>query len=325
MIVITGAAGFVASRLAARLNAERFFDLVLVDDFSRQDKEVNHRDLRCAARVDRRAFPEWLRANQDQVQFIFHLGARTDTTEKRTEIFDELNLRASQTIWQLCIEFGLPLVYASSAATYGDGAHGYRDDHASLPLLQPLNPYGQSKHDFDRWALAQPRAPYFWAGLKFFNVYGPHEGHKGRMASVVYHTYQRVQATGEMQLFRSHRPDFADGHQSRDFIYVEDIADVCRYLMHHRRPEHSGIYNLGSGKARTFLDLARATFRSMDLEPRISFVDTPEDIRDTYQYFTEADMRKLRSIGYDRPFTPLEQGIEEYVRGYLRKSSAPIA
>lgn len=318
MIVITGAAGFIASRLAARLNAERFFDLVLVDDFSRADKSSNHENLRCVERVDRMAFPAWLRAHAPQVQFIFHLGARTDTTEQSTAVFDTLNLHYSQTLWNLCVEEGIPLVYASSAATYGDGSHGYSDDHALLPLLQPLNPYGRSKHDFDRWALAQPRAPYFWIGLKFFNVYGPHEGHKGRMASVVYHTFRQVQATGQMHLFRSHRPDFLDGHQSRDFIYVEDIADVCMHLMHHRNPAHSGIYNLGSGKARTFLDLARATFHAMDLEPRIDFIDTPADIRDTYQYFTEAQLSKLRSIGYDRPFTELEAGVDAYVRGYLR-------
>lgn len=320
MIVITGAAGFIGSRLAARLNEERFFDLVLVDDFGRADKQRNHEGLTCAARVDRAAFPDWLAANEGQVQFVFHLGARTDTTEQDVALFDALNVRYSQEVWRLCVKFGLPLVYASSAATYGGGEHGYRDDHAGIPALKPLNPYGDSKQQFDLWALAEAeagRAPYFWAGLKFFNVYGPGEWHKGRMASVVFHTFNQVQATGAMKLFRSHRPDYADGGQTRDFIYVRDLTEVCLFLMYHRQGKDSGIYNLGTGEARTFLDLATATFHAMGREPQISFIDTPEDIRDTYQYFTEADMSKLRSIGYDKPFTTLESGIQDYVQSFL--------
>ena len=322
MIVVTGAAGFIGSQLAAKLNAARFVDLVLVDDFSRADKQANHADLQAVARVDRADFADWLRKNEDQTQFIFHLGARTDTTEQDVDLFNRLNLEYSKEVWRLCVEFGLPLVYASSAATYGGGEHGYSDDHAVVPRLTPLNPYGDSKQQFDLWALAEAeagRAPYFWAGLKFFNVFGPGENHKGRMASVVFHTFHQVQATGGMKLFRSHRPDYTDGGQTRDFIYVNDLTDVCMFLMHHRVSEHSGLYNLGSGHARTFLDLATATFHAMDREPNISFIDTPADIRDTYQYFTEADMSKLRSIGYDKPFTSLEAGIDDYVRNYLQK------
>ena len=320
MIAITGAAGFIGSALATRLNEARFFDLVLVDDFSRADKTANHAETTCTAKVDRSEFIDWLAENESQVQFIFHLGARTDTTEQNKAIFDDLNESYSQQIWNACVEYGLPLVYASSAATYGGGEHGYRDDHACVEHLQPLNPYGLSKNNFDRWALAQAEggnAPYFWAGLKFFNVFGPNEFHKGRMASVVFHTFNQVKATGAMKLFRSHRADYVDGGQTRDFVYVKDLVDVCLFLMHHRRPSSNGLYNLGTGEARTFLDLAKATFAAMDKKPEISFIDTPEDIRDTYQYFTEADMSKLRSIGYDLPFRTLEDAILDYVKNHL--------
>lgn len=324
MIVITGAAGFIGSALAARLSEARFFDLVLVDDFTRADKEANYVNIRHSHRVDRAEFADWLAKNENQVQFVFHLGARTDTTELDRSIFNELNLHYSQTVWNQCVQYGLPLVYASSAATYGAGEHGYQDNHEIVSELKPLNPYGDSKNDFDRWALSEAavgRAPYFWAGLKFFNVFGPNEYHKGRMASVVLHTFRQVEQTGGMKLFRSHRSDYTNGGQTRDFIYVKDLTEVCLFLMHHRRSESNGLYNLGTGQARTFLDLAKATFQAMGKEPNIGFIDTPEDIRDTYQYFTEADMRKLRSIGYDRPFHSLEDAIQEYVQDYLRPAA----
>lgn len=315
MIVVTGAAGFIASCLVSRLNEDQFFDLVLVDDFSRAERRRNYEGKRYRELVDRRAFPEWLRRNEDQVQFVFHLGARTDTTLFDTAVFDELNFHYSREIWKICTEIQLPLVYASSAATYGAGEHGYSDDHSVVPLLRPLNPYGESKQAFDRWVLEQKEAPFFWAGLKFFNVYGPNEYHKGRMASVVFHAHRQIRETGSLKLFRSHRPEFADGGQMRDFVYVKDVAEVCMFLMHHRK--HPGLYNLGSGKARTFLDLAHSTFRALGRTPDVQFIDTPADIRDTYQYFTEADMRKLRSAGYDRPFTSLEDGIADYAGNYL--------
>ncbi len=315
MIVITGAAGFIASALAAKLNEENFNDLVLVDDFSREEKKANYANKTYTALVDRKYFPQWLRENEKYVQFIFHLGARTDTTEFNQAIFNELNLEYSKTIWNLCCEFALPLVYASSAATYGLGEFGYQDRHDIVKSLQPLNPYGKSKNDFDIWALEQKDQPFFWAGLKFFNVYGPNEYHKSRMASVVFHAFNQISANSSMKLFRSHRDDYADGQQMRDFVYVKDVTEVCYFLMHHRK--NSGLYNLGSGKARTFLDLAKNTFYAMGLEPQISFVDTPADIRDKYQYFTEADMSKLISIGYQKPFSSLEAGINDYVKNYL--------
>ena len=286
-----------------------------MDDFSRPDKAPNLEGKTLSAKVDRKEFHDWLDANQQLVQFIFHLGARTDTTEFDTAIFDELNLHYSQEVWKRCVKYGIPLVYASSAATYGAGEHGYDDDHDLIAKLKPLNPYGESKNDFDRWALAQAEKPYFWAGLKFFNVYGPNEYHKGRMASVVLHAFRQIRDTGGMKLFRSHRPDYKDGEQLRDFVYVKDVCDVCLFLMEHRK--HSGIYNLGSGKARTFLDLARAVFAALGKDEKIEFIDTPADIRDKYQYYTEANMAKLKGIGYDKPFTSLEEGVGDYVTNYL--------
>ena len=317
MIVVTGAAGFIGSVLAVRLLEADYRQLVLVDDFSVEAKQRNHEHLPVTAKVDRADFPQWLRANESQVQFIFHLGARTDTTEQDEALFDRLNLDYTKAIWNLCVEFGLPLIYASSAATYGDGTKGYVDSHDVVDDLEPLNPYGRSKNDFDAWALRQERKPYFWAGFKFFNVYGPNEFHKGRMASVVLHTFRQVESTGGMKLFKSHRPDFEDGHQTRDFVHVEDVCSVLLHFMHNRVPAHSGLYNLGSGQGRTFLDLVNATFRAMGKPAQISFIDTPADIRDTYQYFTEADLTKLRASGYDAPFKSLEEGIEDYVTNHL--------
>lgn len=315
MIVITGAAGFIGSCLIQKLNEEQYYDLILVDDFSNPEKNKNFEGKRFSQKVDRNDFHHWLKNNQLHVQFVFHIGARTDTTESNWDVLNKLNLEYTKLVWNICVEYGLPLVYASSAATYGLGESGYEDNEADIPSLKPLNLYGDSKNEFDIWALKQHRKPYFWAGLKFFNVYGPNEYHKGRMASVIFHTYRAIKATGEMKLFQSHNPDFKDGEQMRDFVYVKDVTEVLYFLLQHRKD--SGIYNLGSGRARTFLDLASNTFRAMDLQPNIHFVPTPEDIRDKYQYFTEAKMDKLRAIGYDKPFHTLEEGIEDYVKNYL--------
>ena len=317
MIIVTGAAGFIGSCLISRLNQENFNFIIAVDDFSSPEKEANLTGKRIQERVDREQFFDWLDANYHEVEFLFHIGARTDTTEFDYYIFEHLNVDYSKKIWQKCIDYQIPLVYASSAATYGLGELGYDDNESIIPNLKPLNPYGESKNVFDIWALEQERKPFFWAGLKFFNVYGPNEYHKGRMASVIFHAHRQISETGQMKLFRSHHPDFKDGEQMRDFIYVKDVVEVCSFLMHHRR--NSGIYNLGSGKARTFLDLANNTFRSIGLEPQINFIDTPADIRDKYQYFTQANMAKLRSIGYDKPFCTLEEGITDYVKNYLEK------
>jgi len=320
MIVVTGAVGFIGSALIGELLRGGWQDIVAVDDFSRADKAPNLAGKHLTAKVDRSVFFSWLETNEKLVQFIFHLGARTDTTEFDRAIFDELNVRYSQRMWEACVKFGIPLVYASSGATYGEGELGYGDEDDTLSdRLKPLNPYGDSKNDFDKWALKQEQKPFFWAGLKFFNVYGPNEYHKGRMASVVFHAFNQISASGGMKLFRSHRADYKDGEQLRDFVYVKDVCSVCLFLMEHRK--NSGLYNLGSGKARTFLDLARATFKAMDKSENITFVDTPADIRDKYQYFTEARMEKLRSIGYDKPFTTLEEGVKDYVTNYLAKKT----
>lgn len=315
MIVITGAAGFIGSCLAGRLNREGYNDLVLVDDFSRESKKRNWEHLSYAELVDRTRFFEWAADKGNRIQFVFHIGARTDTTEFNTEILKALNFDYSVRMWEFCVQEGIPLVYASSAATYGMGEFGFSDDYTHIRDLKPLNPYGQSKQDFDLWVLQQKDCPYFWTGLKFFNVYGPNEYHKGRMASVVFHAYRQIKETGRLRLFRSHHPDFKDGEQNRDFVYVKDVVDVLMYLMHKRRD--SGIYNLGSGTANTFLHLAESVFMAMGLTPQIDFVDTPADIRDKYQYYTCADMGKLIKRGYDKPFTTLEQGVRNYVQEYL--------
>ncbi|MGB3947731.1 MAG: ADP-glyceromanno-heptose 6-epimerase [Bacteroidia bacterium] len=315
MIIITGAAGFIGSCLVAKLNEEGFKDLILVDDFSNVEKMKNLEGKLYSQKVHRDDFIAWLKANQRLVQFVFHIGARTDTTEFNKEIFDKLNLNYTKDLWNVCVEFGLPLVYASSAATYGLGEYGYDDNEGLIDKLKPLNPYGDSKNDFDKWALVQAKKPYFWVGLKFFNVYGPNEYHKARMASVIFHAYNQIQEKGNVKLFRSHNPNYKDGEQLRDFVYVKDLVNVCYFLLHHRK--NSGIYNLGSGKARTFVDLAKATFKALNKMPEINFVDTPLDIRDKYQYFTEANMAKLKSIGYSQPFYSLEEGINDYVKNYL--------
>ena len=315
MIIVTGAAGFIGSCLVSKLNQEGFIDLILVDDFQNSEKIKNLEGKKFSQKIHRDEFIQWLRENQRLVQFVFHLGARTDTTEFNKEIFDKLNLNYSKELWKICVEFGLPLVYASSAATYGMGEFGYDDNEETIEKLKPLNPYGDSKNDFDKWALKQEKKPYFWVGLKFFNVYGPNEYHKGRMASVILHAFNQIQEKGSVKLFRSHNPNYKDGEQLRDFVYVKDVVEVCYFLLHHRK--NSGIYNLGSGKARTFLDLVKITFSALNKAPNIEFIDTPIDIRDKYQYFTEANMNKLKSIGYSKPFYTLEEGVKDYVQNYL--------
>jgi ADP-L-glycero-D-manno-heptose 6-epimerase len=312
---VTGAAGFIGSALVSRLNERGHHRLVLVDDFSRPDKDRNLAGKRFALKIDRAAFPSWLEQHAAEVDMVFHLGARTDTTEFDRRVFDRLNVDYSQQLWTTCAREGLALVYASSAATYGDGQLGYSDDHARVQQLRPLNPYGDSKQAFDRWVLAQESAPPLWAGLKFFNVYGPNEYHKGRMASVVWHAFQQIRESGTMRLFRSHRSDYPDGGQRRDFVYLKDIVNVLDWFVDHRA--HSGIYNLGTGQARTFLDLTRAVFKALQVPENIVYVDIPEDIRDTYQYFTQADMGKLRAAGYAAAFRSLEEGIQDYVQRYL--------
>ena len=317
MIIVTGAAGFIGSCLIAKLNELNFNYIIAVDDFSNEEKNKNLIGKKIKERVERNNFFQWLDQNNREVEFLFHIGARTDTTEFNKEIFDTLNVNYSKRVWEACVKYQIPLVYASSAATYGLGELGYDDNESEIHLLKPLNPYGDSKNDFDNWALKQEEKPFFWAGLKFFNVYGPNEYHKSRMASVIWHAYRQILSNGSLKLFKSHKPEYQDGEQIRDFIYVKDLVDVCIFLMEHRK--NSGIYNLGTGKARSFNDLGKSTFIALDKPVQINYIDTPLDIRDKYQYFTEANMKKLIDIGYTKPFYTLEEGVKDYVQNYLVK------
>ncbi|MBL7968614.1 MAG: ADP-glyceromanno-heptose 6-epimerase [Prolixibacteraceae bacterium] len=315
MIVVTGAAGFIGSYVVGKLNREGYRDIVLVDKYDDPLKFQNYQTKTFTEMIDRDHFFDWLAVNEKFVQIIIHLGARTDTVGQEPEIYQQLNLEYSQKIWQACIRYGLPLIYASSASTYGDGQLGFDDDHTLIPELQPLNLYAQSKHDFDCWALEQNEQPYFWAGLKFFNVFGPNEYHKDRMASVILQAFYTISETGHMDLFRSHHPDFKDGEQARDFIYVEDVAKVIHFFMNHRKD--SGIYNVGTGVARSYMSLTRAVFNSMNMKEDIGFMDTPHDLKGKYQYYTCANIQKLKEVGYSESFFSLEEGIDDYVRNYL--------
>lgn len=322
IIVVTGAAGFIGSVFVQYLNEQGLDQLLIVDDFGVESKRKNWESKKFIKAIERQAFLAQLEADEHAIDLIVHLGARTDTTEFNYAIHEALNVEYSKAIWQYATRKNIPLIYASSAATYGAGEHGYEDSHAILDQLTPLNPYGVSKNEFDKWAIAQTSTPPSWTGLKFFNVYGPNEGHKGRMASVIFHAFNQIKATGLVKLFRSHRTDYKDGQQLRDFIYVKDLVSVIGWMLHHMYAQQwdaskNGLYNLGTGKARSFYDLASNTFTAQGLEPNIEFVDMPEDIRDTYQYFTEANMAKLRLAGYDKSFSTLEEGVKDYVANYL--------
>lgn len=315
MIVVTGAAGFIGSCLVGKLNALGHTDLILVDDFSKPDKSANYSSKKFSKKIERTEFVEWFTKNSKDITCVFHIGARTDTTEFNVDIFNELNLNYTKSLWKICSTNKIPFIYASSAATYGLGEFGYDDDETKINSLKPLNPYGDSKNDFDKWAIKQEQTPPNWYGLKFFNVYGPNEFHKARMASVIFHSFNQINSTGKVKLFRSHNPKYTDGGQLRDFVYVIDVIDVLVFLF--EKSPKSGIYNLGSGKARSFSDLAKATFAALGKTPIIEFIDTPIDIRYKYQYFTEANMSKLHQVGYSKAFTSLEDGVEDYVKNYL--------
>lgn len=315
VILVTGAAGFIGSCMVGYLNRKGYHNIIIVDEFRKEEKKHNYDDKKIIARVDRDELFDWLSNHPMQIDFIFHLGARTDTTEFDYTVLEELNVDYSKKIWSYCVEKSIPLIFASSAATYGDGELGYKDDHDLPYRLNPLNPYGRSKNEFDKWLLKEKKQPPFWAGLKFFNVYGPNEYHKGRMASVIFHSFNQIRSIGKVKLFKSHKTEYKDGEQLRDFVYVKDVVDICYWLMNEKPA--SGLYNLGTGKARTFKDLVTAIFRSLDKEPVIEYIDTPPDIRDKYQYFTEADMSKIRNAGYKEDFYTLEEGVDTYVKNFL--------
>ncbi len=343
MIIVTGAYGFIGSCLVKFLNQQGITDIVAVDDFSKKNNEPNLADAKVLQRVERDNLLDFIEKNNPSVSFIFHLGARTDTTEFDWKILEKLNLIYSQDLFLICTKYFIPIIYASSAATYGNGEQGYSDK--TLPQsLTPLNPYGKSKNDFDQWllALAESRdimaaKPFFssfkldefpfWAGFKFFNVYGPNEYQKGRMASTIFHFTNQIQEKGAVSLFKSHNPKYADGGQMRDFVYVKDVLNVLFWFYKNYKTTSreggtsssvkSGLYNLGTGQARTFNDLVANVFKNLDKPLAINYIPTPEDIRDKYQYFTEADMSSVKTAGYDLPFTSLEDGIADYVQQYL--------
>lgn len=313
-ILITGAAGFIASCMAKFLNEKGYEQLILCDDFTINEKKENHFHLKCIEKIHRESIDNFL-ANTLNIDCVIHFGARTDTTEMDYTIHEKWNVNFSKKIWNYCVKQNIPLIYASSAATYGNGEFGYDDKNENALKLTPLNPYGISKNEFDKWVIQQTQQPPNWYGLKFFNVYGPNEFHKKRMASVVFHSYHQIFQNKKITLFRSHNPSFKDGEQKRDFIYVKDILKVSYWLLTQLPP--NGIYNLGTGNANTFLNLAYSLFHAMNIAPNIEFIDTPIDIRDKYQYFTEANMQKLRAAGYHESFYSLQEGIKDYVKNYL--------
>ncbi len=317
MFIVTGGSGFIGSNLVAILE-ERGLGPVTVVDRCENDHKTRNLAKRSARRVPPEFLPNALADLRGEIKGVFHLGALTSTTERDEKRLTEVNVHLSQDLWRWCAAHTVPFVYASSAATYGDGKAGFKDDDtlAGLAHLHPLNPYGQSKHTFDLWVAEQAAsgapAPPRWAGVKFFNVYGPNEFHKGAQASLVSQVHGKAVAGAPYPLFRSHNPAYADGGQMRDFIFVEDCCDVMLWLF--ELAPANGIFNLGTGKARSFLDLAHAVYRALGREPAIIWRDTPEDIRGQYQYFTEARMERLRGLGYTAPFTNLEDGVAKTVK-----------
>ncbi|HZL58842.1 MAG TPA: ADP-glyceromanno-heptose 6-epimerase [Stellaceae bacterium] len=321
MIVVTGGAGFIGSNLVAALEERGLGDIVVCDHMGQDDKWRNLAKRELGAIVAPERLIEFLDSHASEIETIFHMGAISATTERDVDLVVASNFTLSQRLWDWCTAHQARLIYASSAATYGDGSVGFDDDFApaALARLRPLNAYGWSKHLFDRRVARivagnGPR-PKQWAGLKFFNVYGPNEDHKGAMKSVVAHIFPRAQKGEPARLFRSHRPDYPDGGQQRDFVYVRDCVALLLWLYDH--PGINGLFNCGTGKARSFLDLANAVYRALGREPKIEFVDTPAEIRDKYQYFTEAKMARIRVAGYATPPTALEDGVRHYVQNYL--------
>jgi ADP-L-glycero-D-manno-heptose 6-epimerase len=327
MIVITGGAGMIGSMMAWHLNTKLGRqDIIIVDRITHENQWQNLVHRHYAEYLDKDQLFDFLEDNDD-VTAVIHMGAISATTERDFNKLVADNMHYSQDLWSWCAEYEVPFFYASSAATYGAGEHGY--DDASIEGLRPLNGYGYSKHFFDQWVLEQVKqkqpAPPAWAGFKFFNVYGPNEYHKERMASVALHTFNQFSETGTMRLFKGTKPGIADGMQLRDFVYVKDVADVMGFFLEtalKQKPVASAIYNIGTGQARSFKDLATNVMTSMAREPDITYIDMPQDLQGKYQYFTQAEMQKLRNAGYKKPFTSLEEGVKDYVQNYLMQADA---
>lgn len=314
-IVVTGGAGFIGRNTIAELNARGEDQILVVDQLGTNDKWRNLQGLRFDDYLEKNAFRERVLADRlDGVRAVIHLGACSATTERDASYLMDNNYRVTRELCEWCLTHGARFVYASSAATYGDGGQGYSDDDFVTPQLAPLNMYGYSKHLFDQWALRKGLFSMI-AGLKYFNVYGPHEDHKGDMRSMVNKAYSQVIKTGKVNLFKSYRPDYGDGEQVRDFVYVRDAVDMTLYFIEH--PEASGLFNCGTGEARSWNDLARAVFAAAGREPQIAYIDMPLELQAQYQYHTAAQMVKARAAGYRQAFTPLEAGIQEYVQGHL--------
>jgi ADP-L-glycero-D-manno-heptose 6-epimerase len=324
MIVITGGAGMIGSMIAWNLNQQGRDDLIIVDRQQHPEQWQNLCHRRIADYLDKDELFPWLESRHEHrkgIDAIIHMGAISATTERDFNRLVQDNLRYSQHLWAWCAKHEVPFLYASSAATYGAGENGYDDREQ---MLRPLNGYGYSKYLFDQWVARQVKTgaatPPQWCGFKFFNVYGPNEYHKERMASVVFHTYNQVRDTGTMCLFKSDRADVADGMQSRDFIYVKDAASIVTYFL--GNPQHSGIFNAGSGEARSFRDLAENVMVSMGKDKSITWIEMPDDLKGKYQYFTQAEIQKLRAAGYTQALTSLEDGIRDYVQNYLMQADS---
>jgi len=316
--IVTGGAGFIGSNLVKAINDRGCENIIVVDHFSEPTKRDNLDKLRFAEYIDKADFRTLLHEQRvPKVSGVFHLGACSSTMETNAPYLQDNNYQYSRDLCEWSLRSGVRFVYASSAATYGDGTKGYSDEDALTPLLSPLNMYGHSKHMFDLWAL-ETCALQRIAGLKYFNVYGPGENHKGEMRSLVNKAYTQIQRKGEIQLFKSHRPEYRNGEQGRDFVYVDDAVAMTLFLYDH--PATSGLFNCGTGVARTWLDLAQALFAAMDRTPQITFIDMPSEIRDKYQYHTQAEMAKIRRAGCPTHFRDIEEGVQRYVREYLMKS-----
>lgn len=323
VIVVTGGAGFIGSAIIWRLNHEGIEDIVVVDNLADTAKWENLVPLRYADYFHKDIFLSMVKedALPFTVEALIHMGACSSTTERNAEYLMENNYHYSHRLAEWALKKGIRFIYASSAATYGDGGHGFSDDDGTSVTLQPINMYGYSKHLFDRWILRGGRETAV-AGLKFFNVYGPNEYHKGEMRSVVHKAFMQIIETGKVRLFKSHRPDFGDGEQKRDFVYVKDCVEVVMWLLKHGNV--SGIFNLGTGKARTWNDLVKSVFRAMNRTPQIEYINMPESIRTHYQYFTEARIEKIRTAGCDVSFCALEEGVADYVGEYLLKDGGRL-
>lgn len=317
MILITGAAGFIGSALTWYLNELGIEDIIISDKLHSEDKWLNIRKRSYYDWVDRDELFEWLEKKEVKINVVVHLGACSATTEKNGDFLLKNNYEYTKKLWNYCTRNDINYIYASSAATYGDGENGYDDDIYKIEKLLPLNKYGYSKHIFDLWALKQKETPKQWVGLKFFNVYGPNEYHKERMASVVYHAYNQALKDKEVKLFKSYKEEYKDGYQLRDFVYIKDVVKIIHFFI--ETEGKSGIYNVGTGQADSFYNLAFSTMTSMGIIPIIKFVDMPDDLKNKYQYFTEAKMSKLREVGYKEKLYSLSEGVKDYVQNYLLK------